>query len=414
MSENKIKSVIAATVAGNVIELYDHALFGILSYLLVAKYFPQGDETSRIVHSVGMFSVAYLIRPIGAFLSAWFANKLKLSNMLFLSLCCMGVSSLIIGVLPEYDYLGVIASIILILARLVQGLSVSCEFPTSILILGSVSNKYRGLVSSLSFASGVMGMLLATGLVSLLSWFLSTDDFESWGWRVPFILGFLLSFIGYHIRKKVKLPNQAVTTRNPITTCFTRSKSTLLLSMLMSGATSAGFFSLFTFVPAKLLNQNEHSVFFTSTILACTMILYICFLILSGFISDKVGRYKMMFIGCLTLGFCTIPSSLAITSNQGWMVAVGLFALSISLAITIAPKAALLTEIFPKESVTAGMYVGYNFGISFIGGMTPLFLAYLSKSGGSNTSLQVLYISIALILGLIALINIRKEKNGYI
>ncbi|HJP62301.1 MAG TPA: MFS transporter, partial [Mucilaginibacter sp.] len=211
---DRIKSIIGGSL-GNLVEWYDWYIYSFLSLYFAGSFFPKADQTAQLLNTAGIFAIGFLMRPIGGWLMGTFADRKGRKTALTFSVLLMSVGSLIIAVTPGYKQIGIAAPILLLLARIIQGLSVGGEYGTSATYLSEMATKkHRGFYSSFQYVTLIMGQLMAAGVLVLLQKvFLTEQELHAWGWRIPFVIGAILAITVMYLRRSLHEPEPF--TKNP-------------------------------------------------------------------------------------------------------------------------------------------------------------------------------------------------------
>ena len=403
------KAVFASTV-GTTIEWYDFFLYNTAAALVFAKlFFPGGDEYAGILAAFGTQFVGFAARPIGAAIFGHYGDRIGRKATLVVTLLMMGIGTALIGVLPSYAAIGFAAPLLLTLLRIVQGVAVGGEWGGSVLLAmewGSV--KRRGFMASWPQLGVPLGLLLSTGMVSVLS-ATTGEAFLQWGWRIPFLASLVLVAIGLYVRLRVlESPEFAAVrerkevARNPFAQAWKGQWREILTSAFVRMAEQAPFYIFVTFVLTYGTKQLDlpRGQLLNGTLIASAIGLIS--VPLFGWLSDLIGRRLMYAIGVVCTGLFAFPYfGLLDTKVVGFV----LLAIVVSLVfhdMQYGPQAALIAESFGTSIRYSGAGIGYQLASVIAGGPAPLLAAFILDRTGSSTLISV-YIVGCCVVSLIAL-----------
>lgn len=402
----KLYSIINSSL-GNVLEWYDFGLFTIFSPLFSRLFFPMENPNNALIATFGIFAVGFICRPIGAILFGYLGDTTGRAKTLRLSILMISIPTLLIGFIPSYQHIGILAPIILIIIRMFQGISIGGEYSGSIVYLAeSAAKKNRGIITALASAGANVGILLAT-LVGIISSVIFTQaQLESWGWRLAYIISGLFCIIIYitrlqipetytfdYLKHKMKLP------KNPIKIVFKNNFLQLLRTLGLVCMGSTFYYFTFIYIPIYLQNNENVSIKDVSAIMLSMIGLMIVTIPLSGNLSDKIGRRKMLLFNASLITLFVIPGFYYLQSHYyTTIIILLLFALFSSLEQGTTSVA--LVENFPPPARYTGISLGYNIGNGFLGGTVPIICEWLSTSFHQLS--PALYIaSCAMVTGLV-------------
>lgn len=391
-----VRRVVTSALVGATIEWYDFFLYGVVAGLVFNKlYFPSGDPLIATLLAYATFAVGFMTRPLGGVIFGHFGDKLGRKSMLVLTLMIMGVATFLIGLVPTYEQIGVLAPIALLVLRVCQGIGLGGEWGGAVLMAYEYAPKERrGFYASLPQIGLALGLCLASGVVALLSWLLSDEQFLSWGWRVAFLLSGLMVLVGMYIRLNVKeTPEFAkVKERNeasaiPFFDMIRRYPGNVLKGM---GARyiDGVFFNIFGVFSINYLTSTVNISRTQALMGVMAAAIVMCVTIpLFGALSDRLGRTRVYFWGSLVTAVSSFPAFWLMTHSGGdpmaiWLAIVipfGLFYASV-----YGPEAALFCDLFDARVRYTGISFVYQFSGIFASGITPIIATALLKSGGGE------------------------------
>lgn len=402
---------VVTSMVGNLFEFYDFILFAYFAPILGKLFFPSADETTELIKAFGVFAVGFFVRPLGGIVFGHIGDKVGRKQALVLAIILMAIPTAVIGLLPTYEEIGISASILLVVMRMLQGFSMGGNYGGSITFTTEHSDpKHRGLVGSFAITSCLVGILLGSATATLFSYILSEHDLNTWGWRVPFLLGIMICFVGYYLRTKIpespeytEIQKSGSVSEHPVIQVFSEHWKTLTVVVLAIMLHDLSFYMLFTYMPTfmtKHLHLAEDVAFTINTI---NLFLVCVFTVLGAWLSDKIGRKPVMTGAALIFIFGTIPLFSMITSTSNMMT---IFWAQLVFAVAaggyFGPTAAMMVEAFPTAIRFSAIAITTNISGPLFGGTAPVLVTYLIDKMGSNM-VPAFYLTGAAVLSLIAL-----------
>lgn len=419
------RRVILSSYLGSSIEFYDFLLYASASALVFPTvFFSDLDPLAGTIASYGTFAAGYLARPIGGAIFGHFGDKLGRKKMLVLSMFIMGIASTLIGLVPSAEMIGSWGAVILVMLRMFQGIAVGGEWGGAALMALEHSEKgRRGFAASFTNAGAPTGAALGTFVLGTFAAVLPQDEFLSWGWRVPFLLSFVLLVIGMIVRSKItespiflaameKEKNEPVKTKKklPIVEVLRRPKA-LILTMLAgaSGFALQVLLSTFSVSYATEFGAERSSVLYA---FAFASVASIFFVIYFAHISDRFGRRPIMLIG-LALFVAFLQPFFAMMRSNNWALILLAFTIALALhAVIFGPLAAFISEQFGTGSRYTGASMGYQLATLIGAGLTPIILSSLyAASGGTSVTGVTWYLVGLAAVSATAIILTRESKN---
>ncbi|MGO1961286.1 MAG: MFS transporter, partial [Yaniella sp.] len=400
------RRVILSSYLGSSIEFYDFLLYASASALVFPTvFFSDLDPLAGTIASYGTFAAGYLARPLGGAIFGHFGDKLGRKKMLVLSMFIMGIASTLIGLVPSAEMIGSWGAVILVMLRMFQGIAVGGEWGGAALMALEHSEKgRRGFAASFTNAGAPTGAALGTFVLGTFAAVLPQEEFLSWGWRVPFLLSFVLLVIGMIVRSKItespiflaaleKEKNEPVKAKKklPIVEVLRRPKA-LILTMLAgaSGFALQVLLSTFSVSYATEFGAERSSVLYA---FAFASVASIFFVIYFAHISDRFGRRPVMLVG-LALFVAFLQPFFAMMRSNNWALILLAFTIALALhAVIFGPLAAFISEQFGTGSRYTGASMGYQLATLIGAGLTPTILASLyAASGGTSVTTVIWYL----------------------
>lgn len=414
-----LKKVIFSGMLGNGLEWYDYALYAQMSFIISELFFPGNNEQLKLIATFGIFAVGFLFRPLGAVLFGYIGDRYGRRISLVIAILMMAIPTGCIGLLPTYEQIGILAPILLTLIRIFQGLSLGGEFSGSITYIVEHSPvKHRGLAGSASMVSLIIGFLMGSFVALLFVKGLSPEDFRSWGWRVPFLIGIAIGLVGLYMRSNCEespayeeAKKEGHLSETPVRTAIFKHPLTMFKAFAMYITVTMPFYLasvyLLSFTQKKLGLPVEQAL----TINTATMISMLIAVVLSAALSDRIGRKPILIASCIAMMIAIVPIFLLMGLKTYAAVLFAQVTLGIIVGIYIAPMPAVLVESFPTSIRYTGMAISYNLAAALFGGTAPMVCEWLIGATGSYTSIAgyVIACNIASLIALAYYKDIYKE-----
>ncbi|WP_374719413.1 MFS transporter [Parageobacillus toebii] len=388
----KKSRILFASLAGSVIEWYDFYLYGTATGLVFSTlYFPTHDPAVSLLLAFVTFGAGYAARPIGSILFGHIGDRLGRKATLIYTLIGMGGSSMLIGLLPTYEQVGLLAPILLVILRLIQGISLGGEWGGAILLATEYAPKgVRGLYGSIPQLGVPLGLVAGTFSFTLISYLTTNDQFMSWGWRIPFLLSAVLIGLAIWVRSGIeetpvfqKQKESGNLARVPIVETLRNDGTNVLRAIGLK--IGDGFFNVFTMsyvlaFATVYLGYSRDTALTALTIGCATMLVTIPIV---GYLSDFIGR-KTIYIGGLTLLFLfAVPYFVLIGKGTGWLYFMQAVMLGIIWAAVFSTQGTLFSELFPTKVRYTGLSVGYQFAAAIVGFGPTIWTSMAKKFGPS-------------------------------
>ena len=414
------RRVIWSSFIGATIEWYDFYLYGGASAVIFGKvFFAQLDPTTATIASFGTLAAGFVARPLGGIVFGHFGDRLGRKSVLVATVLLMGIATTLVGLLPTYAQVGVAAPLLLILLRIIQGLSAGGEWAGAVLMTFEYSKKRRrGLTSSITPVGTFTGLVLANGALALVST-LPTASFESWGWRLPFLVSIVLVAVGLWLRRSVsespqfkQAERQAEKPKFPLVEVFKAHPRVVITAILLvlSPFTASGIFGSFATAYALELDISQ-GLALTATLIASA--LAIPLQPVFGALSDRIGRKATVSTGIVLLMVSSFVLFLLTNTGSWQMLALGLCLMVAAHAMAFAPIGAWLSELFPTAVRYSGVSFVFQIAGTLGGGFGPLIAAsILAASGGAPHSLWIsLFLTGVCVLSLIGALSARDTSR---
>jgi MFS family permease len=419
--------IIFAASCGTMIEWYDFFVFGSLATIMAAHFFPAQNETAALLNQLGVFATGFIVRPFGALVFGRLGDLVGRKHTFLVTLLLMGGSTFAIGLLPGYQQVGLLAPALLILLRLVQGLSIGGEYGgAATYVAEHTPDHRRGFYTGILQTTATLGLILSLLVVLVTRNALGKAAFESWGWRVPFLVSALLVVLSYYIRRTMaesplfaEAKAAGKLSANPLKESFLQPghRRQVLLALFGFIAAHAVVWYVGHFYALIFLQRVAKVEFVTANTLVtralvATTPLYVLF----GWLSDHIGRKPVVLAGafCGAVAFYPIYLGLAHFAapvNKPALFALVLLQMSFG-TMTYGPMAAWLVEMFPTRIRYTALSLPYHLGIGVLGGLTPFIATKLVASTGNSYAGLAYPITVAALSFLIGLFFLREERGA--
>ncbi len=413
-----MKKVIISGMIGNALEWYDYALYAQFAVIIGQCFFP--ESTIREILTLAVFAAGFIVRPLGAIVFGYIGDRVGRRIALAIGILTMAVPTAAIGVLPSYAAIGVAAPITLTIIRLIQGFSLGGEFSGCIAyMVESTYKKHRGLAGSAAFVSMCIGMLFGTFTAALCRKIMTEEYLVEFGWRIPFICGLVVGFIGLYIRWNLQespvyqaAKANGNLSRAPLSELFKLNLKELLIGMAIYLTVTVPFYIMTVYLDS-FVQLLEFSAIDANRATIISLVSMTIILPISAYISDKIGRKPVMQLGCC--GILFFSYKLFCIMNETSSSSVLFLAIACMSALTgffMGPVPTVLVELFPTRIRFTGVALSYNLSAAIFGGTAPVVSAMLIKRFNNNIVLSY-YICFFVVITLIALTYFKETyKNS--
>lgn len=423
---HRLRSIVGGS-AGNLIEWYDWYVYSFFTLYFAPAFFPEGDRTAQLLSAAAVFAVGFLMRPIGAWLMGIYADRKGRKAGLSLSVALMCGGSLMIAATPTYHSIGTLAPALLVLARLLQGLSLGGEYGASATYLSEMAGRSRrGFFSSFQYVTLIGGQLAAAMVLIVLQLLLTEAELEAWGWRIPFVIGGILAVFVFYIRRRMAetesfrnaqaahiqggdIESGAALRSSGWSLVKHHPREALLVMALTAGGTLA-FYAYSIYGQKFLVNTSGFDRETATRISTAALFLFMLIQPLGGMLSDRIGRKPMMIAFGIAGTLLTYPIFVALEGVRSPLAAFGLLfgALVIVTGYT-SINAVVKAELFPAHIRALGVALPYALANTIFGG-TAEYVALWFKDQGIERGFYV-YVTIMIALSLIAYARMRDTRD---
>lgn len=384
-----LKAILVAC-SGNVVEWFDFFAYAFTALYFAPAFFPAGDPTSQLLNTAGIFAAGFLMRPVGGWLFGRIADRRGRRKSMVISVLMMCFGSLMIAVLPTYAQIGAWSSLLLLLARLLQGLSVGGEYGTSATYLSEVATPgRRGFYGSFHYATIIAGQLLAVLVVAILQSLLTTDELRHWGWRVPFALGAVGAVVAMVVRRAMHESSSSAHRAHPLAGTIRgmlQHPRELLMVLGFTGGGSLLFYTTTSYMQKYMVNTAHMNPKTASSVMTGALFIFMCVQPLFGMLSDRIGRRPQMIAFSLFFIGATVPLMTVIGTNADPWKAFGLVLVSLlGMSLYTSISGLLKAELFPAGVRAMGVGLPYAIANAAFGGTAEYVALWLKSRGIEST-----------------------------
>ncbi len=410
-SENRKRRLILAGLIGNAMEWYDFAIYGYFAAIIAPLFFPASSPSGSLIAAFGAFAAGFLVRPFGGVLFGRIGDLIGRRRALNLSVLAMAVPTVLMGLLPTFDHIGIAAPILLVALRIVQGLSVGGEYTCSLVFLAENARpQNRARTAMWGMWGATAGILLGTGMGALVAQLMNADQLSSWGWRLPFLLGAVVALTGVLVRRAIDVEPIRSHKHRPVRQALTTHLGAVTRVALINVAAGVGFYAAFVYSVTYIrdVDQLEESLALDLNTLSMAVLLLV--LPVTATLADRLGRRPMVIAGCAMLTLGAVPffwlmhhqnAAVTLLGELGFVIAVGTLAGGL---------AAANVEMIPEPVRCTGLSLAYNTSVGWFGGTTPLIATWLIVQSGDPIS-PAYWVMAAGTLSLLAAVFLMRETK---
>lgn len=414
------RRIVVSSSIGNALEWYDFLVYGFFASAIASQIFPAHDEFVSMLLAIGSFSLSFLTRPLGALVLGIYADRRGRRAALSVSIGMMVLGTLIVAAMPSYAQIGIVAPIAVLCARLLQGFAVGGEFGSATAFMVEHSASRRGYYASWQFASQGMAAIAASGIGALLSALMPADALQSWGWRLPFVLGLLVGPVGWYIRRHLdetpefiaeqrRDPAQSVPARPAL---FSNHWLNLLLAVGIVAQSTVSVYVLQLYIPTYAAKQLGLPIAKSFAVVVLNGGLQMVFTPVMGACSDRIGRVKIMLGASVLMMALIYPLFAMLQAHPTISMLMVLMAFSgLMKAAYSGPMPALMSEIFPTKVRSTGLSLAYSLGVTVFGGFAPFIVTWVIGVTGNKLAPAYYVLAAAVLSGVaLAVVGLRQRR----
>lgn len=407
------RAAIAASV-GNVLEWYDFAVYAFFAGTIGRLFFPNSNEIDSLIAAFGVFAAGYLMRPLGGILFGHIGDRYGRKPVLVVSTLAMAVPTFAMGLLPTVAQIGPVAAVLLVVMRLLQGLSIGGEYVGSVCYSAeSAKPGRRGLMCTASIFGAGVGTLMGSAMADLI-YVLPRDAVESWGWRIAFLFGGLVGVVGWYLRRNLPETRSVLATQAPseppIVDTLVNHWRLVLKVVGLNLMHAVSFFMIFVFMKTYLrefvgLKETQALTISTLGLLALMLVT-----VASGMLSDRIGRKPVLLVSAIAAILFAYPLLMLVNTGSFWIALACQFAFAAIVGTYSGTAPSTMAELIPSDVRVTGTSLGYNLCMALFGGTTPMITVFLIKVTGTDMA-PAFYIMLAAAISFAVVLSIDETSR---
>jgi MFS transporter, MHS family, proline/betaine transporter len=417
MEKALLKKSYFAGLVGEIMEWFDFTVYGFFAVIIAANFFPSDNHFTSLIAAFATFAVGFLMRPLGALIFGHLGDKYGRTRVLSVSMFLMAFPSLVIGLIPTFDTIGIFAPIILILMRMLQGISVGGEHTGSVIYLTELSSPNRRAFSAaVPFVGTILGVLLGSLIGVIIFSVFEHDTIVQWAWRIPFLLGVLVAFVGITVRKHLPEsyePKQDGEPETPIVEVFQNNLKAFIQVFFLNLTFAVGFYTVFIYNPLWMQKFLHVSKSYSLEINSASLLLAIMTILVSSYLSNKVGRKPMLILATAGLTLFSYPLYKMMLSDVTYHAFLGQAVFAVFIGMFMGVIGVVMVELFKGSVRMSGVSVSFNLSFALFGGTAPMIATWLIHTTHNNLSVAW-FLSLASFISFITALTIPetcKKEN---
>ncbi len=386
-SSDKRRKVILAGLVGNVMEWFDFAVYGYFASIIGTHFFPSENPSVSLIAAFGAFAAGFLVRPLGGLIFGRIGDLVGRKRAMVLSVMAMAIPTVLIGLMPTYQTIGISAPILIVLLRIIQGLSVGGEYTSSLIFLAEHAKRgHRARTAFWGVWGATAGILLGSAIGGLITGMLTEEQLLNWGWRVPFLFGALVAVTGYLVRRSIHASLTEGASESPVKDTFGRYRWDVIKVALLNIGYGVAFYTAFVYAVTYIKGIDNLPESVALDLNTTSMVILLILIPMTSWLSDRFGRKPLMIMGSLILTFGAIPLFHLLHSTDTLTIFVGELGFVFAIALFTGGVVAANVELIPNAVRCTGLAFAYNASIGFFGGTTPMISAWLISSTSNPIS----------------------------
>jgi len=390
----KLRKVLLATGIGHFVEWFDFGLYGTLAAIIGVQFFQAESPAVALLSSFAVFGAGFIMRPLGGLYFGSLGDRIGRQKVLATVILLTSGATFVMGLLPTFSQIGIAATVLLVITRLIQGVAAGGESSGATTFLAEYApTARRGYFTCWIDNFGFMAFVAGSGLVFLLTATLGEATMSDWGWRIPFLIAGPLGLVGLYLRKHLEdtpefleMVKSGKTEASPLRTAVTTAWGALLFCVGFVVIKAVGHWTLQTFMPSYLSTELHYSKLDSYAITTVGLFAIAVMVPFMGYLSDKFGRKPLMLAGCAGFILFTYPAMMVMARGDMLSAVLAMLLLGAFIAAFDGACSAAMAELFPTSIRYGGMAIAYNVAVAFFGGITPWFSAYLMTATGNPFS----------------------------
>ena len=405
------RRVIAAGIAGNVMEWYDFAVYGYFARTIGQLFFPSDDPFLSLMAAFGAFAVGFLMRPLGAVVFGYIGDRVGRAHSLLLSVVAMAVPTFAIGLLPTYHDIGIGASVLMLLCRILQGLAVGGEYTGSVVFLAERAPPgKRGLASAWAPFGAVAGILLGSVIGTAIINLWPMEEVVGWAWRLPFLVGVVVGGVGFFIRRHVSFDKAPPGKGFPLTQALREQPREMLQVVGICIANAVGFYLIFVYVTTWLKLYAKMKIGDALLVNSINMAIMLGVILAAGWLSDKIGRKPVMAAAAIGMALFGWPLMALMQTGDFLNVFLGQLGFVLLVGSYNAVNPIAICELFPRSVRCSAVSTAYNITLGVVGGTAPIVATWLIETTGYALA-PGLYVALGGVISTWATLSVRRSSQ---
>jgi MFS transporter, MHS family, proline/betaine transporter len=405
------RRLLIAGVAGNILEWYDFSIYGFFALAIGQHFFPSRSESTELIDAYGAFAAGFLMRPVGAILFGRIGDRQGRHRALMLSVLAMAVPTFIIGLLPTYQQIGISASVLMVVMRLIQGLSVGGEYTTSVVFMVEhADDSRRGVVGAFGAAGAFAGVLLGSTVGTVVAFLMPQATLEAWGWRIPFLLGISIGIAGYFIRRELRDDASGHPEAPGFGEVFRTEWRRILHIAGVKVLDAVGFYLMFVYSTtylADIVGLTHRRALAINTL---GMAVALVMLPVAGALSDRVGRKPVMSAGAILVFIFAWPLFNLLWHPAFHVPVLGQVGFAILMALFQGVSPATAVEAFSPRVRCTAVAISHNLVMALLGGTAPMVATYLIDKSDSEMAPPV-FLMVAAVVSLLCVLTLAETAR---
>lgn len=417
-TSRKLRKVLLATGVGHFVEWFDFGLYGTLAAIIGLQFFHAANPSVALLSSFAVFGAGFVMRPLGGLFFGSLGDRKGRQKVLATVILLTSGATFVMGLLPTYHQIGITATVLLVITRLIQGFAAGGESSGATTYLAEYApvNK-RGYFTCWIDNFGFMAFVAGSGLVFLLTAFLGESAMNDWGWRIPFLIAGPLGWVGLYLRTQLEdspefleAKKQGQTDATPLRSAVTHAWAALLFCVGFVVIKAVGHWTLQTFMPGYLSTELHYSKLDSYAITTIGLFSVAVLVPFMGYLSDKYGRKPLMLTGCAGFILLSYPAMMLMANADFFSAVLAMMMLGAFIAAFDGACSAAMAELFPTSVRYGGLSIAYNFAVAFFGGITPWFSIWLITSTGDKFS-PAYYVMAAALITFLTVLRARETAG---
>jgi MHS family proline/betaine transporter-like MFS transporter len=405
------RRVVWAGIVGNVMEWYDFAIYGFFARTLGSLYFPAEDPRTSLLAAYAVFAVGFFMRPLGAILFGHIGDRVGRGPALLWSVVAMAVPTFAMALLPTYEQIGIWASLLMLLCRMMQGLAVGGEYTSSAVFLAETAQPdRRGAASAWAVFGATGGILLGSAVGALVMNTLPLEQVVAWGWRVPFMFGVLVGVAGFILRRRMPFDKPAAKKGSPLLQALREHPVAMLQAVAVSLVNAVAFYLIFVYLISWLKLAADMGARTALQINSLNMVILIGVVLAVSRLSDRIGRKPILATAAIGLLILAWPLFELMRTGQVLYVFLGQLGFTLLIGSIGSVNPIVLCEVFPRHVRCSAVSAAYNLSVGLAGGTAPAVATWLIEETG-NVSMPAFYIMVCAAISAAAAFSLRESRQ---